>query len=122
MPGHQAAVSVDTHPAAPEGVIYQLVSDVVALAPLVHQVLLTTASCEDRVISLLTGFSVENNGSHALTLDTVKLIPTLGALCTGGGPVQDPVYQLVSDVVALAPLVHQVFRMAKNALKGLRGL
>jgi len=37
----QAAVSVDTHPAAPEGVIYQLVSDVVALAPLVQQVLLT---------------------------------------------------------------------------------
>ena len=39
----------------------------------------------------LAGFLPEDKGPHTLTPNTVELIPTLGALPPGGGPVQDPV-------------------------------
>jgi len=45
--------------------------------------------------ALLSGFLPEEKGPYALTPNTVKLIPTIGALLPRGGPVQDPVLTLM---------------------------
>jgi len=42
--------------------------------------------------ALLAGFPPEDKGPYALTPNTIKLIPTLGALFLRSGPVQDPVH------------------------------
>ena len=54
----------------------------------IHAIRVSRACCEQRLSEAVP---------HALTPNTVELIPTLGALSPRGGPVQDPVLTACED-------------------------